>query len=72
MQGYVKTLVLEKKYGFISRQGGFKGVFFHASAVDPQLGFDERLLEREVEFEIVQSDRGRPRAEGVRAIMKAG
>lgn|GEM_PF-224716 len=63
--GYIKTLNLEKGYGFISTPACGKDVFFHFSSLHESLPFDETLQERRVVFDVEQSDKG-PRAINVR------
>lgn len=62
MQGRVKWFNAEKGFGFIEREGG-DDVFVHFSAIQAE-GF--RTLEegQEVEFDIVEGDRG-PQAANV-------
>ncbi|EST55419.1 cold-shock protein [Brevibacillus panacihumi W25] len=62
MQGKVKWFNAEKGFGFIEREGG-DDVFVHFSAIQSD-GF--RTLEegQEVEFDIVEGDRG-PQAANV-------
>jgi len=62
MQGKVKWFNAEKGFGFIEREGG-DDVFVHFSAIQTD-GF--RTLEegQEVEFDIVEGDRG-PQAANV-------
>lgn len=62
MQGRVKWFNAEKGFGFIEREGG-DDVFVHFSAIQSE-GF--RTLEegQEVEFDIVEGDRG-PQAANV-------
>lgn len=63
MKGKVKWFSSEKGYGFIQREDG-EDVFVHFSAIQEE-GY--RALEegQEVEFEIVEGDRG-PQAANVR------
>ncbi|HAW60390.1 MAG TPA: cold-shock protein [Actinobacteria bacterium] len=66
MKGKVKWFSAEKGYGFIQREDG-EDVFVHFSAIQEE-GY--RALEegQEVEFEIVEGDRG-PQAAKVRRIL---
>jgi len=66
LKGKVKWFSAEKGYGFIQREDG-EDVFVHFSAIQEE-GY--RALEegQEVEFEIVEGDRG-PQAAKVRRIL---
>lgn len=55
-KGKVKWFNAEKGYGFIERDGG-SDVFVHFSAIE-QDGFRSLENGQEVEFEIVDGDRG--------------
>ncbi|MGM0603984.1 MAG: cold-shock protein [Bacillota bacterium] len=63
--GKVKWFDEKKGYGFIEREDG-DDVFVHFSALQ-QEGFKTLEEDQEVEFEIVEGDRG-PQAENVVAI----
>ncbi len=60
--GKVKWFDAKKGYGFIEREDG-DDVFVHFSAIEED-GFKALEDEQEVEFEIVDGDRG-PQAENV-------
>ncbi len=60
--GTVKWFDEKKGYGFIEREDG-EDVFVHFSAIE-QEGFKTLNEDQEVEFEIVEGDRG-PQAENV-------
>ncbi|ADQ15197.1 cold-shock protein [Halanaerobium hydrogeniformans] len=60
--GKVKWFDEKKGYGFIEREDG-DDVFVHFSAIE-QEGFKTLSEDQEVEFEIVEGDRG-PQAENV-------
>jgi len=60
--GTVKWFDEKKGYGFIEREDG-DDVFVHFSAIE-QEGFKTLNEDQEVEFEIVEGDRG-PQAENV-------
>lgn len=45
-------------YGFIQTSDGESDTFFHCSVLDG-LEFGPRLVERRVEFEVMQTERGR-------------
>lgn len=61
-RGTVKWFNNEKGYGFIARENG-KDVFVHFSAISGD-GFKSLNEGQEVEFEIVEGDRG-PQAANV-------
>lgn len=65
MNGYVKTVVIERGFGFLAVPGG-EDVFFHMSQL-AGLEWDERLTQRRVEFELQTQTDGRQRAINVRA-----
>lgn len=62
LTGKVKWFSAEKGYGFIEREGG-EDVFVHFSAIKEE-GFKALKEGQEVEFEIVEGDRG-PQASNV-------
>lgn len=62
MQGTVKWFSSEKGYGFISQEGG-DDVFVHFSAIQGD-GYKSLDEGQQVEFEIVQGERG-PQAANV-------
>ena len=62
MKGKVKWFNAEKGYGFIAREGN-PDIFVHFSAIQ-QDGYKSLREGEEVEFELVQSDRG-PQAQSV-------
>ncbi|MGJ9384805.1 MULTISPECIES: cold shock domain-containing protein [Salipaludibacillus] len=62
MQGKVKWFNAEKGFGFIEQEAG-DDVFVHFSAID-QEGFKSLDEGQDVEFEIVEGDRG-PQAANV-------
>jgi CspA family cold shock protein len=62
MQGKVKWFSSEKGYGFIQRDNG-GDVFVHFSAIQSE-GFKTLSEGQEVEFEVVDGDRG-PQAASV-------
>jgi len=63
MTGTIKTLT-EKGFGFISREGEEKELFFHSNNL-VDVTFDELKVGDEVTFDVVDSDKG-PRAEDVK------
>ncbi len=62
MNGKIKTLT-DKGFGFISRDGEAKDLFFHAKELKG-VTFEELKVGDEVTFEVVQGDKG-PAATGV-------
>jgi len=64
MRGRVKWFNPEKGFGFIEREGG-KDVFVHFSAIQME-GFKTLDQGDEVEFEIVEGERGPQAANVVR------
>ena len=64
MRGRVKWFNPEKGFGFIEREGG-KDVFVHFSAIRME-GFKTLEQGDEVEFEIVEGERGPQAAKVVR------
>ncbi len=62
MYGKVKKLT-EKGYGFIVPEDGSKDVFFHSKDV-PNRGFEDLREGDQVEFNLVESEKG-PKAIGV-------
>jgi len=63
MTGTIKTLT-DKGFGFISREGEEKELFFHSNNL-VDVTFDELKVGDEVTFDVVASDKG-PRAENVK------
>jgi cold shock protein len=62
MTGTVKTK-MDKGFGFISREGGEKDLFFHSNDLNG-LTFDEIQVGDKVNFDVVNGDRG-PAAKNV-------
>jgi len=56
MQGTIKTKT-DKGYGFISREGEAKDLFFHSNDLKG-VSFDELQVGDAVTFEVVNTDRG--------------
>ena len=56
MNGKIKTKT-DKGYGFISREGEDKDLFFHSTDLDG-ISFDELQIGAEVVFDVVQGDKG--------------
>ena len=62
MTGTIKTKT-DKGFGFISREGEEKELFFHSNNLSG-VTFDELEVGAAVNFDVVESDKG-PRAENV-------
>lgn len=65
MTGTVKTKT-DKGFGFISREGEDKDLFFHSSDL-VDISFDELQQGATVEFDVEQGDRG-PSAKNVKLV----
>lgn len=63
MKGVIKTLVVEKNFGFITPEDGSKDVFFHATGL-VGIQFSELKSGDVVTFDVEQSEKG-PRAVNV-------
>lgn len=63
MNGTIKTLIRDRKFGFISREGETKDLFFHSGDLSG-VTFDELKEGDTVTFEIVQGEKG-PAAKNV-------
>jgi len=63
MNGTIKTKT-EKGFGFISRDGEEKDLFFHSNDLDG-VTFDELQVGATVEFDVVDGDKG-PSAKNVK------
>lgn len=57
MQGIIKKLVTDKGFGFISREGGEKDVFFHKDKLEG-VTFEELREGDAVTFEVEQGEKG--------------
>lgn len=57
MNGTIKTLIADKGFGFISREGETKDLFFHSKELKG-VAFDDLKVGDSVTFEVVQSDKG--------------
>ena len=62
MNGTIKTKT-DKGFGFISREGEDKDLFFHSNDLNG-VTFDELQIGAKVSFDVVKSDKG-PKAENV-------
>lgn len=56
MKGTIKTLT-QKGFGFISREGETKDLFFHSKELNG-VTFDELKVGDIVTFEVIQSEKG--------------
>ncbi len=63
MKGKIKTKT-DKGFGFISREGEEKDLFFHSTDLS-EVTFDELQEGAEVTFDVVEGDKG-PRATKVK------
>lgn len=57
MNGTIKTILAEKGFGFISRPGESKDLFFHSKELNG-VTFDELKVGDEVTFEVIQAAKG--------------
>ncbi|AKH83290.1 cold-shock protein [Streptomyces sp. CNQ-509] len=64
--GTVKWFNSEKGFGFIAQDGGGADVFAHHSNIDAQ-GFRELVEGQQVEFDVVQGQKGL-QAENIRIV----
>lgn len=56
MNGTIKTLT-DRGFGFISREGEAKDLFFHSKELNG-VAFDDLKVGDKVTFEVVQSEKG--------------
>ncbi|PIU99706.1 MAG: cold-shock protein [Candidatus Tagabacteria bacterium CG_4_10_14_0_2_um_filter_40_13] len=63
MTGTIKTLVADRGFGFIAREGETKDLFFHSKDLSG-VTFDELNIGDAVTFEVVEGDKG-PAAKNV-------
>ncbi len=63
MTGTIKTLVADRGFGFIAREGEVKDLFFHSKDLSG-VTFDELKIGDSVTFEVVEGDKG-PAAKNV-------
>ncbi len=61
--GTIKSLVQDRKFGFIAREGEAKDLFFHSTKLNG-VAFEDLKEGDAVSFEIVQGEKG-PAAENV-------
>jgi CspA family cold shock protein len=64
MTGIIKSLIVEKNFGFITPDDGGKDIFFHASALSGGLQFADLQKGQKVSFDVEDSEKG-PRAANV-------
>ncbi|MBU1179285.1 cold shock domain-containing protein [Patescibacteria group bacterium] len=57
MTGTIKTLVTDREFGFIAREGEEKDLFFHAKDLSG-VTFDELKIGDAVNFEVEQTEKG--------------
>lgn len=57
MNGTIKTILAEKGFGFISREGETKDLFFHSSELKG-VTLDELKVGDEVTFEVTEGEKG--------------
>ena len=57
MKGTIKTLIAGKGFGFISREGETKDLFFHSKELSGIM-FDELKVGDTVTFEVVETEKG--------------
>jgi len=57
MKGTIKTIVAAKGFGFISREGETKDLFFHSTELNG-VAFEDLREGDIVTFELTQSDKG--------------
>lgn len=63
MNGTIKTLVRDRKFGFITREGEVKDLFFHSQEL-AGVTYDELKEGDAVTFEVVETEKG-PAAKNV-------
>ncbi len=68
-KGKVKWFSNVKGYGFLTKEGSDKDIFVHYSAIQSE-GYKTLDPEEEVQFEIVEGDRG-PQAKNIVRAKKA-
>ena len=57
MKGTIKTILSDKGFGFISREGETKDLFFHSKELSG-VTFEELKVGDEVTFDVVDSEKG--------------
>ncbi len=63
MTGTIKTLVADRRFGFIAREGETKDLFFHSKDLSG-VTFDELKIGDSVTFEVEEGEKG-PAAKNV-------
>ena len=66
MEGTIKKIVAEKGFGFISREGEAKDLFFHSKDLSGVM-FDELKEGEKVSFEVADTEKG-PAAKNVKRV----
>lgn len=66
MNGTIKTLVADRKFGFISREGEEKDLFFHSKDLSG-VTFEELKVGDKVSFETTEGPKG-PAATNVQRV----
>ena len=57
MKGTIKSIISGKGFGFISREGEEKDLFFHSTEVKG-VSFDELKVGDEVTFDVTEGEKG--------------
>ena len=57
MKGIIKTLIADRGFGFIAREGETKDLFFHSKEL-AGVSFEELKVGDEVTFEVVEREKG--------------
>lgn len=65
--GTIRSVKLDRGFGFLRQGGSEDDLFFHASQLRGGLEFTDRLLHLDVEFDVVTYE-GRDRAVNVRPL----
>lgn len=63
MKGTIKTVIVEKNFGFITPEDGSKDIFFHATSLSG-VEFGQLKTGDVVNFDVEESEKG-PRAANV-------
>jgi len=64
MKGTIKTLIKDRNFGFIAREGEAKDLFFHAKSLNG-VAYEELNIGDAVTFEVEQGEKG-PAAQNVK------
>ena len=57
MKGTIKSIISGKGFGFISREGEEKDLFFHSKELK-EVAFEELKVGDEVTFDVVEGEKG--------------